>query len=295
MRFQPTANVLGVAGFTLAAMISANAFGQNQATNYGPPATSYISEAARYPDAATKPTPRTADGHPDLNGVWHHYFGALVAQVGNNSFALDAGKLFGGGANKGGPVIKAMPDPAPAYKPEYVAKVKMLNENQVKEDGALHCRPPGVPRVGPPQQIVMTPKQAVFLYADITGNYWRVVQLDGRGHNNDPDLEAMPTGDSIGHWEGDTLVVDVTRLSDDTWRGNNGLMHSNKLHVIERLKRVGDTIQYQMTAEDPQVLAKPWTITRTLTLQSDTLQEAAVCVDNDAGHLVNLEHHDNGR
>jgi len=275
---------IGLAGFAVAA------FGQaTQATNYGPPATSYIMEAAKYPDAAKKPTPHTPDGHPDLNGVWHHYFGNLIAAVGDKSFTLDFGKSFGG-AN----APRATPDSKPEYKPEYLAKVKMLSDNQVKEDGALHCRTPGVPRIGPPQQIVMTPKQAVFLYADITGNTWRVVSVDGK-HSTDPEADSTANGDSVAHWEGDTLVVDVTRLSDDTWLDDNGLFHTNKLHVVERLRRVGDTIQYQMTAEDPKVLVKPWTITRTLTLQFDALGEMPACVDNDAGHYVNLEHHDNGR
>jgi hypothetical protein len=293
MRFRLTMTGAGVTGFGLAAFLltSTSAFGQ--APNYGPPATSYATEAARYPDAASKPTPHLSDGHPDLNGVWHHYFGGLVSKVGDKSFSLDIGKVFGPGAGSAGP--RPRPDPNPEYKSQYVAKVKLLNENQVKEDGTLHCRPPGVPRIGPPQQIVQTPKQAVFLYADITGNQWRMIPLDGRPHSTDPEAEETYNGDSVGHWEGDTLVVDVTKLSDDTWLGDNGLYHSTKLHVIERLRRVGDTIQYQMTAEDPQVLAKPWTISRTMTLQPDTLGEAPACVDNDAGHYVNLEHHDNGR
>jgi hypothetical protein len=99
----------------------------------------------------------------------------------------------------------------------------------------------------------------------------------------------------VGHWDGDTLVVDVTRLTDETWLADNGLFHSRRLHVTERLKRVGETIQYQVTMEDPEVLEKPWTLSRTLTLQPDALEEAAPCVDNDAGHYVTKEHHDNTR
>jgi hypothetical protein len=175
-----------------------------------------------------------------------------------------------------------------------VAKVKFLNDNQVKEDRTLHCMPPGVPRIGPPQQIVQTPKQVVFLYADSTGNHWRVIPVDGH-HSADPEEEGTYNGDSVAKWDGDTLVVDVTRFTTDTWLADNGFYHSAKLHVIERLRRVGDTIQYQMTADDPEVLAKPWTILRTLTLQPDTLDEAAPCVDNDAGHYVNGDHHDNAR
>jgi hypothetical protein len=272
-------------GFVLAVlMIPMTASGQ----------TSYAAEAKKNPGAASRPTPRMADGHPDLNGVWHHYFGAGTIQKVGDNFVL--GGAFAGGVTAPPPAAaRPQPDAKPEYKAEFAGRVKSLNENQVKEDSTLHCRPPGVPRIGPPQQIVHTPKQAVFLYSDITGNQWRVIPLDGRGHSTDPEAEGTYNGDSVGRWDGDTLVVDVTRLTDETWLGDNGLFHSAKLHVTERLRRVGDTIQYQMTAEDPEVLQKPWTLSRTLTLQSDTLGEAPPCVDRDAGHYVNGEHHDNGR
>jgi hypothetical protein len=294
MDFRLVIHAVGTVGVGLAAalLIPVNAFGQ--AANFGPPATSYAIEAARYPDAASKPTPKTADGHPDLNGVWHHFFGGLVGKVGENSFAIDFANSIPRATAGGAPAPQAKPDPQPEYKSQFVAKVKLLSDNQVKEDHTLHCMPPGVPRLGPPQAIVQTSKQLVFLYADLTGNHWRVIPIDGH-HSTDPEAEATYNGDSVAKWDGDTLVVDVIRLTDDTWLGDNGLYHSTKLHVIERLRRVGDTIQYSMTADDPQVLAKPWTITRTLTLQPDALGEMPPCVDNDAGHYVNLEHHDNAR
>ena len=253
--------------------------------------TNYAAEAAKNPGAAARPTPRLADGHPDLNGVWHHFFGIGTIQKVGGSFVV------GGAFSPQSAALYATPlgDPAPEYKREFVAKMKALNENQVKEDPALHCMAPGVPRLGPPHQIVHTPKQVVFLYADSTGNQWRVIPLDGRPHGTDPETAATYNGDSVGHWDGDTLVVDVTRLTDETWLGDNGLFHSRKLHVTERLRRVGDTIQYQVTADDPEVLQKPWTLARTLTLQPDALEEAAPCVDKDAGHYVTLEHHDNTR
>jgi len=256
-----------------------------------PAQTNYAAEAAKNPGAATRPTPKSADGHPDLNGVWHHFFGIGTIEKVGESFVV------GGAFSPKSGALYATPlnDAKPEYKPAFAAKVKSLNENQVHEDPALHCQPPGVPRLGPPHQIVHTPKQAVFLYADSTGNQWRVIPLDGRPHGTDPELAATFNGDSVGHWEGDTLVVDVTRLTDETWLGDNGLFHSRKLHVTERLQRVGDTIKYQVTAEDPEVLQKPWTLSRTLTLQPDALEEAAPCVDKDAGHYVTLEHHDNTR
>jgi hypothetical protein len=268
----------------LAAVILASPMGARAQTNYA-------AEGAKNPGAASRPTPRMGDGHPDLNGVWHHFFGiGTIQKVGENF-------VVGGAFSPQTAALYNAPlgDPEPAYRPEFAAKVKSLNSNQVKEDPTLHCVPPGVPRLGPPHQIVLTPKQAIFLYADNTGNQWRVIPLDGRPHATDAETAATYNGDSVGHWEGDTLVVDVTRFTDETWLGDNGLFHSRKLHVTERLRRTGDMIQYQVTAEDPEVLQKPWTLSRTLTLQPDVLEEAAPCVDKDAGHYVTLEHHDNTR
>jgi len=269
---------------TLAAVILASSIA-------APAQTNYAAEAAKNPGAAARPTPRLADGHPDLNGVWHHFFGIGTIEKVGNSFVVGGAFSPKSGALYNTP----LGDPKPEYKPQFAGKVKSLYDNQVSEDSTLHCVEPGVPRLGPPHQIVQTPKQAVFLYADNTGNQWRVIPLDGRPHSTDPETAATYNGDSVGHWDGDTLVVDVTRLTDETWMGDNGLFHSRKLHVTERLRRVGDTIQYQVTAEDPEVLQKPWTLSRTLTLQADALEEAAPCVDKDAGHYVSQEHHDNTR
>jgi len=268
----------------LAAVILATPIGARAQTNYA-------AEAAKNPSAASRPTPRMADGHPDLSGVWHHFFGIGTIQKVGESFVIGGAFSPQSAALYNAPLRDAKPE----YKPEFAAKLKSLNDNQVKEDPTLHCLPPGVPRLGPPHQIVHTSKQAIFLYADNTGNQWRVIPLDGRPHGADPETAATYNGDSVGHWEGDTLIVDVTRLTDETWLGDNGLFHSRKLHVTERLRRAGDTIQYQVTAEDPEVLQKPWTLSRTITLQPDALEEAAPCVDKDAGHYVTLEHHDNTR
>src|SRR5271170_5515704 len=91
MKFRLTIRALGVVSLGLSAILIAPLKAFGQAPNYGPPDTSYAIEASRYPDAASKPTPHTADGHPDLNGVWHHFFGGLVGKVGENSFAIDFG------------------------------------------------------------------------------------------------------------------------------------------------------------------------------------------------------------
>src|SRR5580704_13602103 len=107
MKFHLTIHAVSAVGFGLTAFLTAplNVFGQSP--NYGPPATSYAIEASRYPDAASKPTPHMADGHPDLTGVWHHYFNGLVAKVGDNSFALNFGQTIPKSTAGGPPVPQA--------------------------------------------------------------------------------------------------------------------------------------------------------------------------------------------
>src|SRR6185369_3054806 len=138
----------------------------------------------------------------------------------------------------------------PEYKPELLAKVKELSDKQGVLDPAFYCKPQGVPRMGPPSQIVQTPGQIVFLYG--ASNLFRVIPTDGRPHRADVDPSYM--GDSIGRFDGDTLVVDVTNFND-------GYFHTEKMHVVERLTRKGDVLTYTATVEDPDVLAKPWTTT----------------------------------
>ncbi len=246
--------------------------------------------AAKHPDAANKPTPRAADGHPDLNGVWHHFF------MQGTFTPLKPGESANFSFGIAGPGVKALAaqHTMPDYRPEYAAKVKVLDEQQEKVDPTLTCLAPGVPRLGPPNQIVQNPGQVVFLYTDLNGEFFRVIPTDGRPHRT--DVEESSNGDSIGKWDGDTLVVDTNNFVDDTWLGDNGLMHSNKMHVTERLTRKGDTIRYDVTVDDPVTLAKPWVMDpRTLILQNDALEQAPPCIDKDASHLTDLSHHGNNR
>jgi len=242
-------------------------------------------ESAR---AATAPvaTPKLADGHPDLNGQWYHRIGPPVAQ-------LKPGQSYDAAIAKPIGIAQFNPGRAP-YKPEYVAKVKDLDERQVQVDPAWYCQPPGVPRVGPPQKIVQTAKELVFLYDDLNGNFFRVVRMNAPHRT---DIEASAHGDSVGRWEGDTLVVDVTNLDETTWLSDNGLFHSDKTHVIERLRREGDTLHYDVTVEDPVVCAEPWDQrSRDLKLMKDyEIEEAPYCSERDASHLQDLSHHGNLR
>lgn len=239
-------------------------------------------------------TPRMSDGHPDLNGYWYRRRApiATVRRVGG-SVILDPTVRDPNAAPSGNDA--ALLPGTPKYKPEFLAKVKELDENQIYQDPAFTCGPPGVPRIGPPQRIVQTPREVVLLYDDLNGNFFRLVPTDGRPHRQ--GIEASAHGDSVGRWEGDTLVIDVRNLSAETWLGDNGLFHTEDVRVTERLRREGNTLTWQAIVEDPAVLVEPWKVTpRTLTLRTgDEIEEAAFCQDRIQPFMQDLSHHRNTR
>lgn len=134
-----------------------------------------------------------------------------------------------------------------------------------KDDPTGFCQYPGVPRImqSPyPMQIIQTGNQIVMLFEYM--KMWRAIYTDGREHLKGVDSTFM--GDSVGKWEGDTLVIDTIALNDRTWLDTAGHQHSDKLHVIERLHRTGpDTIAYEITVDDPVMYAKPWKHERAMT------------------------------
>jgi hypothetical protein len=254
---------------------------------------------------ASAPTPRSADGHPDLTGVWrpggagafveHKPDGSTLLLLGGRSDSKDKDPDQKSGRLDQDPdaVAKRMADPnKPAYKPELVAKVKELADNENKMDPAFFCKPEGVPRIGPPNEIIQTPGKVVFLYENEKGNTYRVIPID-KPHRT--DVDDLYYGDSVGHWDGNTLVVDANSFTDDTWLSIDGYFHSTAMHVIERVSRDGNTLHYQATVEDPNVLTKPWVMNpRTLQLKTepgDELFEQGPCIEKDESHIVNHDHH----
>ena len=252
--------------------------------------------------AAAKATPRI-DGRPDLNGTWDTGYNEVVIgfvqpqQLGGGSLCVagcppPAAAARGTGAGRAG---GAPPAPSrPKYKPEFQARVKALDANQVKEDSILRCQPPGVPRIGPPAKIVQTRREVVFFYDDVSGGFFRVIPIDGRPHRK--DLPASYLGDAVGRWEGDTLVVETVNFNEDTWLTDDGAFHTKNLRVVERLRRTGDTIEWVATAHDPAVLSEPWSPpARTLKLTDLELEESARCEDRSLAHMQDLTNHDNPR
>ena len=233
------------------------------------------------------------DGHPDLSGNWAYTIGlpaGAVKKVVNGSVAINKVER-GLAVPPSAPVKGALPStPAPSYKPEFQAKVKNLSDNESKLDPVFYCDKPGVPRVGPPRKIIQLPNEMVFLYEDMSGDPYRVIPTDGRAHRKDANPSSY--GDSIGRWEGDTFVVDVTNFLEDGWFGEDGYFHTDAMHVTERLWRDGENLVWQATVEDPNVLTAPWT-TRPKVVKPSTeaLSESPRCVEDDGKRLLNNDHH----
>ena len=250
--------------------------------------------------AQTAKTPKLADGHPDLNGVWTGLargpFVKTDDPLGQYLASRDASLL---NFERDGALIRRSNPNKPIYRPEFWEKVQRLDQEENNEDPSYGCMPGGVPRIGPPMKIVQTTTEMVFLYvtppAQGWGDAYRVIPTDGRAHTPLQELDGTWNGESIGHWEGDTLVVDTIGFNDISWLDIGGYFHSENLHVIERLRREGDTMTWQATVEDPDVLLKPWVMNpRVLGVNRDPkagLQESLPCVERDLTHLVNKEHH----
>ncbi len=150
----------------------------------------------------------------------------------------------------------------PMYKPEYWDKVQQLDMWTNKYDPVMTCQPLGVPREGPPRRIYQSDRDVTFIYygGDAGGGYgeYRIIPTDGRPHDPKKAIETTYMGYGIGKWEGDTLVIDSVSFVDSTWLGRGGFIHSDEMHVIEKFKREGDVLLYDVTVEDPVYLAEPY-------------------------------------
>lgn len=191
------------------------------------------------------PAPKNPwEGHADLSGIWQAK------------------------PNAGDDVEKLVVDP-PNKKIPYLPAAEAQRKANAKNksgDDTTKCYMPGVPRLmymNYPFQIFQTAKYIMIVseYAHV----YRQIFMDGSPHL-DSSLQ-MWNGDSRGHWDGDSLVVDVTDFNDQTWFDKSGNYHSDQLHVEERFTKIGpDTLEYQATITDPKTFSKPWKIRTTMSL-----------------------------
>ncbi len=199
---------------------------------------------------------RLADGHPDLSGdgVW------LPRHVADLASNLSSGSE-----------ISLQPG----------AKLKFQkNHAMPRNDLDLRCLPPGVPRImlmARPVEIVQTPSRILFMYEG-GAHVWRQVWMDGRAQPEDPNPDWL--GHSIGHWEGDTLVVDSVGFNDKTWLDDAGHPHTEQLHVIEKFSRTNPlTMKYEVTIDDPGAYSHPWTSGSVLSFHPGQRLEEDICLD----------------
>ena len=197
------------------------------------------------PNRSAYRAPRTFDGKPDLSGIWQVLNSASWdIQAHNASEGVPAGQ----GVVEGGDI---------PYQPWAVAKRQQNAQNWMKEDPLQKCFLAGVPRatyLPYPFQIVQTPKYIGVAYE--YNHASRTIYLDGTPHSG---VGEFWMGDSRGHWEGETLVVDVTEFNDQTWFDRAGNFHSEALRVVERFTRTSpDIMSYDVTIEDPKVFTRPW-------------------------------------
>jgi hypothetical protein len=221
------------------------------------PGTTPANASAAAAADAKKDVPRLANGKPDLSGVYS----------------------FGGGGGRGAPAggRGAAAANGPELKPgmEKYRVVRGPNDAGALSD----CMPiagPAAYSVPYQFQILQTPAYAVIMH-EYPGVF-RIVPTNGATHPVDPDPTWM--GDAVGHWEGDTLVVDMVGFNTKTEL--SGFKHSEALHIVERFSRPNyDTLQYEATLEDPNVFVRPWTVSRTFPLRPDLNKiDEFVCENN---------------
>lgn len=207
--------------------------------------------------AQTSSAPLAKDGKPDLGGIWQTLDTSADWDI--EPHPAQAGPVAALGAEfavqPGLGIVESGEIP---YLPAALAQRKQNFENRLTADPEIKCYMPGVPRatyMPYPFQILQTPD-----FIMITYEYSAAVRTI---YMHDPPKAPAPSwmGWSVGHWEGNTLVVDVTDQVDQTWFDRAGNYHSDALHVVERYTRTGpDTMSYEATIEDPNVFSRPWKI-----------------------------------
>ena len=237
--------------------------------------------ASTAPALAQAPLKRLPDGTPDISGVYQADGGG--ANQGLEKRAATA--LTPGGRG----VVVDPPDGLLPMQPWARAENESRRApERGYDDPTAHCFVAGVPRstyVPSPFQILQPPGYVVLLYERMS---WRQVPLDGRKHLD--DSTRLWQGDSVGHWEGDTLVVETRNLNGKTWLDELGGIVTHQETVVERFIPVdGTNLRYEATVTDPGAYTRPWTIAMALRRMNNELLEVACLEDDqDLPHLKDI-------
>ena len=248
--------------------IMALAFGAGVSRAQAPPPTD---------NAAPTPAQRaTAYGAlaklPDWDGIWVLDFSATPQ---------------GDPARPGPRFPEEKPVLTPAAEEQLKINLALEAKNQPPPSESANCLPPGMPT------IMFQPYDVEFLFTPgrvtiIQEAYMQVRRVFTDGRSHPAHVDATFNGDSIGHWEGDTLVIDTVGLGHRTPLGYHELMHGPHLHVIERIHQIGpDKLEDEMTLIDPDVLAKPWHEVHTYTRHRNWQQLEYICEENNRNEIQN--------
>jgi len=222
--------------------------------------------------------PRTPDGKPDLQGIWE------ARSTANANLEAHGASL---NIRAGESVIVDPADGKIPYQPAAREKQKENFAARATADPVSRCYLPGVPRANYmpfPFQIFQTPEDIALTYEFVHAS--RTIHMNKKEHLDNIEFWM---GDSRGHWEGETLVVDVADNNADTWLDASGNFHSAEMHVVERYTRTGpDTLQYEVTIEDPEMYTKPWTTSFLIPFVPGGELYEYICQENnvDVKHLV---------
>jgi len=207
---------------------------------------------------------QTAVPAPDLSGLW-----IRLRDPSHSAINIDFGK-----------VISPMTPWAEAKFKATNSVYRGSSPSNVLSDPIFSCYPPGVPRIyllNFPVQIVQIPGQVIMLFE--FDHFVRRIYTDGRPH--DKDVGPLWMGDSIGKWEGDALVADTISFNDKTTLDREGYPHSDAMHLVERIRRVGhDSLEIDLTIDDPKAYTKPWGAKLNFQLRTDWKIMEHVCEDN---------------
>jgi hypothetical protein len=263
------------------------------------------------------PAPRTADGKPDLSGVWETApcpdcappvidglsptpgsGQAAAAGRGNSAGNGPAGAAGGRGGGRGnagfgrnifGNIGGSTPEGEAPYQPWAKALVQKRQADNSKDNPDAHCLPMGIMQMDShpyPKKIIQTPTEILLIY-EASGTTVREIFLDGRPLPKKEDVEPWYNGYSVGHWEGDTLVAETTGLMDDGWLDVRGSPLTSEGKLTERFRRLNfGYLEIKVTIDDPKAYTKPFDAIVYSRIMPSSQPSEFVCIEKDAAHYV---------
>jgi hypothetical protein len=251
--------------------------------------------AAGQPDL-TAPAPKTADGKPDLSGLWDNGRNTNIPQRGARGADLNTAPARGRGAASAGPpnatffnVGAGFPEGLP-FQPWAAELVRKRMADNSKDNPDAHCLPMGFMQFhthSQPRKIIQTADVIIIIYEANSG--LRQIFLDGRSLPG-KDVEPWWYGYSVGKWDGDTLVVETTGFIDNIWLDVRGSPLTSAGKVVERFRRVNyGNLEIDITVDDPKAYTKPWTVKVNQRLFADTELIEFICEERDATHYVGAQ------